>query len=309
MVEDLSAHARELASGLLEDIELSRTSLSQQVLKASRLARLIGDEEAVVWIEFELSGIRGTDSGNVHMTKTKRWIKEDENRGLWGATTADLEGQVESLRDNMEASRVDSFSGDALMGATIQHRKYQTSITEAIGRKMLILNRVRSLLHEFARRTYYELEFSAEQQSLFDSARKEIDGLLAPQVGESLDKIDSIYRRLSEGDPESISQAMNTVRRLIDSFADAVYPAVPDGSAKIGDQELKAGQSQVLNRIDLFVADHTESESRRKRLRQSLRSIYERASAGSHAEVTPAEARYLFLSTYVLLGEILTLSK
>lgn len=309
-MDDLSAHSRALASELLEDIELSRTTLSQQVLKASRLARLIDDDDAVEWIEFELSGIPGNDSGRDHMTRTKRWTNKDENKGLWSATTADLESQVDSLRANMEASRVESWSGDALMGATIQHRNYQTSITGSIGTRMVILNRVSSLLHEFARRTFYELEFSAEQQSIFESARREIDGMLAPQVGNSLDKVDSIYRRLGEGDPEAVSQAMNTVRRLIDSFADSVYPTVPDGTVDLGGGNvLKIGDRHHQNRINAYIVERTTSATHRKRLRQGLANIYDRASTGTHAEVSTSEARYLFLSTYVLLGEILSLSK
>ncbi|MFF1401026.1 hypothetical protein ACFVZD_45855 [Streptomyces sp. NPDC058287] len=36
--------------------------------------------------------------------------------------------------------------------------------------------------------------------------------------------------------------------------------------------------------------------------------LYARCSAGTHAEVTIDEARFIFLQTYIVLGEILTLS-
>jgi hypothetical protein len=58
----------------------------------------------------------------------------------------------------------------------------------------------------------------------------------------------------------------------------------------------------------MYVRQHTQSKSRQQRLRQALRGIYERVSAGVHDDVTPSEARFLFLETYVALGEILALA-
>jgi len=46
-------------------------------------------------------------------------------------------------------------------------------------------------LHSFASRTYYELTFSEEQATLFESARQEIDSMLSPLSGNTLQKIES----------------------------------------------------------------------------------------------------------------------
>jgi hypothetical protein len=42
------------------------------------------------------------------------------------------------------------------------------------------------------------------------------------------------------------------------------------------------------------------------RIRQTLAGVYSRTSKGVHSEVDAHEARYVFLTKYVLLGEILT---
>jgi hypothetical protein len=65
----------------------------------------------------------------------------------------------------------------------------------------------------------------------------------------------------------------------------------------------------VLNRIQLFLRNKCPSESRRERLNLTLRKIHDRASAASHADVSTDEARSLFLSTYLVLGEVLGASK
>jgi hypothetical protein len=62
----------------------------------------------------------------------------------------------------------------------------------------------------------------------------------------------------------------------------------------------------VLNRINAFIHTCGVRGGRADRLRRSLSDIYGRVSTGVHADVDGHEARYLFLTTYVLLGEILT---
>ena len=51
-----SEHILELSKELLDDIELSRTNVENLILKASRLARLVGSEEIRQWLKFEMGG-------------------------------------------------------------------------------------------------------------------------------------------------------------------------------------------------------------------------------------------------------------
>ena len=78
---DLSEYTRELASELLNEIELSRTTVTQQVLKATQLARALGDDEASRWLRFETSGVPGTEEGKAHMSRTARWTDRKEEKG------------------------------------------------------------------------------------------------------------------------------------------------------------------------------------------------------------------------------------
>jgi len=100
---------------------------------------------------------------------------------------------------------------------------------------------------------------------------------------------------------------MNSVRRLIDGFADQVFPATDDTRPNPQGGKIKLGQQHRLNRLKAFIDDNARSDSRATRLKRSVSDIYERVSTGIHNEVTASEAEYLFLSTYVLLGEVLAL--
>ena len=71
---------------------------------------------------------------------------------------------------------------------------------------------------------------------------------------------------------------------------------------------LKLDASKHQNRINAYVSQITESDSRRKKLRQNLSNIFDRVSTGVHTDVTSDEAFSLFLNVYLLLGEILQMS-
>ena len=143
-------------------------------------------------------------------------------------------------------------------------------------------------------------------ENIFEQFKAKIDSLLAQFCGEVLEKVPAVYNRLAEGDSESVSQALTTCRRIIDSFADAVYP--PRDSISGKDQEIKLGKQQVLNRIQQFVSERVTSASRQKRLTHTSRDLYDRICAGIHSDVvTSEEARCLFLLTYQFLGELILL--
>jgi hypothetical protein len=54
-----------LALEVLEDAEMSRTSAEALVMKASRLARLVDDEEAMRWLGYERLGYQPTGETSV----------------------------------------------------------------------------------------------------------------------------------------------------------------------------------------------------------------------------------------------------
>jgi len=163
------------------------------------------------------------------------------------------------------------------------------------------------IIHLFASKIYRERAFSTMAENIFEQFKAKIDSLLAQFCGEVLEKVPAVYNRLADGDSESITQALTTCRRIIVSFADAVYP--PGDSISVNDREIKLGQEQVLNRIQQFVNEHVASDSRRQRLKHTSRDLYTRVCAGVHSEVTSEEAQCLFLITYQLLGELILLKQ
>jgi len=298
-----SEHTFSLARDLLDDIELSRLGAEALLLKASRLARLAGTDEDQKWLDYELGGYRsGEETSEKFLTLTGRWIDRKERSAYWGPL-AQHEAGIEAEKLALKSLSTQGVGGDGVITATRNIASAASAHSNHIATLGGIRSRVLGLLHKFATRIYYERLFSQVASSIFERYQAAVDKQLATIAGEALSKLPTAYDRLAEGDAEAISQAMATCRRVIDVFADSVFPR-RDEAFLIGDQPLKVGDSNHLNRVNAYVASKTPSQSRRTRLRQSLSNVYDRVCAGIHDDVTPNEAQSLVLSTYLLLGEI-----
>jgi hypothetical protein len=313
--QNKSEHIFQLAKVLLDDIELSRLSGEPLILRATRLARLINSEEIQSWLQYELKGYTCKSELEIkYMTKTRRWANEDEDkdedededeeyRAYWEsfahqeAAIQALEIQLTQLRPQKSATSI-----------TIISNSYQRMriITKQIQRHNIIKSNVIALLHEFVSGIYYEKAFSGLAENIFESYKRGIDATIAEKCGDVLSKLPYVYDRLREGDSEAVSQGLTTCRRIIDTFADAIYPPT-EKTVQIGKDTLKLNSSCHKNRINVYIRDRVFSDSRRERLRQSLSNLYGRVSTGVHNEVSPEEAQALVLSTYLFLGEVLNL--
>ncbi|MGH2372140.1 MAG: hypothetical protein ACRDIC_01490 [bacterium] len=319
-----------LARELLDDIELSRLSPEALLLKATRLARLVeSPEETLQWLSFEMIGYSDSPALIRLGRLTGRLTNESKKWGHWGPL-AEIETRLATCRLRLQALRVPDISYSVssanphewvtgLAGAGLSTgttAPVNTVITEAkslseeISRYASIRSKVLALLHGFVSNIYYERVFSGLTESIFERYKTKVDSLLASRCGDALQKVPAVYDRLaaSDSDQEAVRHALTTCRTIIVAFADAIYP--PSKTPIQGDgKTIEVGQEQYLNRIETYVRERVTSDSRRTKLRQSLANLNQRVNAAVHDEVTPQEAQALFLETYLLLGEILTLAE
>jgi hypothetical protein len=300
------AEALKLAEELLADIELSRLGTEQCILKGTRLARLVSDEDAQLWLRYELHGYdRSCPQWSELMTMTGRWSDSEKTKGYTSSLLA-LQGMLSAERDKLAAMQSTSLSGDFIVPAQNTRFMQLNASASTISTLAALVSGVMAALHDFVTRTYYELLFSEIQAELFASAQSEIDARVAPMMGNVLSKIDVINERLRTGDAEAISHAMTTCRRLIDTTADVLSPP-SEAAAEIDGQQVAMAKGNVLNRLNFYAYKTGATKGRRDRLRRSLSDIYGRVSKGVHEDVTPMEARFIFLQTYLTLGELVTL--
>ncbi len=324
MSEDLTKHKITLAQDLLDDIELSRLNPEQLLLKATRLARLVDATEIRRWLHCELNGYPANDPLALkYMDRTGRWTEKEKGIGFW-IPLAEINGHLKAMELELQRLEVPDihyapsssnpnefvggFGGINITTATrpaSDALNRMKTITKDVALLSGVRSRILSVLHEFVASAHYELAFSGLAESIFEKHKSGVEALLSHAAGDVLEKIPAIYDRLAVGDREAVSQALNTCRRVIDAFADAVYPP-RDQAVVINGNEHKVGAENTLNRITVYLHERCPSSSRGERLRRTIRGIHERVCAGVHADVTLDEAKSLFLQTYISLGEILS---
>ncbi len=193
------------------------------------------------------------------------------------------------------------------MGIAINNVMAQSgSVANIISTLGGIRSRVLALLHGFVSEVYYQRAFSGQAETTFERYKRDVEALISERAGDVLSKIPAVIDRLVEGDPEGLSQALTTCRRIIEAFANAIYPPT-DATVVMNGNTLLLDASKHLNRINAYIADRTTSTSRRQRLRQNLANLFDRVSTGVHNDVSAEEAFSLFLNTYLFLGEVLQL--
>jgi AbiTii len=301
--------ALRVAEELLADIELRRLKASEIILKATRLARLVGQDDLLTFLKLEREGYPTDGSVNGWIGRADRWDPEGKTEGVfYPAPLSRIEATLQGQQGAIEALKGGgNYSGEYASIAGREHDQKITALARSIGTLSSICGAVVSTVYGLAMDTYHELLFSDLQATLFADTQGNVDGALAAASGSALEKIERVSDRLRDGDTESVSQALTTCRRLIDSCADHVFPGREDAYDMGNGLTLKVGSQNVLNRLQAYVHGLGVSKSRRDRLRRTLIDLYDRCSAGTHAEVTVQEARFVFLQTFVALGEVLTL--
>lgn len=299
-------HVLELSRELLDDIELDRLPSDKLLLKVSRLARLAGAEETREWLGYEIGGYNFKEPvAQKYLTLTGRREKPEDPKAFI-VPLAQLETAIDTARTRIDATKLNSVSGDMALASVTSVTKTHQSLAASISTYTAIRSRVIGILHSFVTSTYYERLFANFAESTFDGYKRDVDALIAAKAGDVLSKISSVIARLKDGDSESISQALTTCRRILEAFADAIYPS-SDETIEIDGNQLKLDASKHKNRINAYIAQNCESGSRRTRLRQNLSNLFDRVSTGVHTDVSVQEAYSLFLNVYLFLGETLNL--
>jgi hypothetical protein len=301
-------HILELSSELLDDMELSRLPADKLLFKANRLARLAGSEDIKKWLTYELQGYNSSEPISLrYMGLTGRWTNYEKKEGFWGPL-AQQEATIETNKARIEATKLTSLSGEWALAVSADAARTHGALSSVILQLSGIRSRVLGLLHTFVTSVYYERQFADVAERTFEGYKRDVDALIAEKAGGVLTKMPAVVARLKEGDDEAISQALVTCRRILEAFADAIFPP-RDDTFELGGNQLKLDASKHQNRINVYISLRTESSSRRARLRQNLGNLFDRVSTGVHSDVTAEEAYSLFLNVYLFLGEVLTLSE
>ena len=316
-----------LSAEILENIELSQLPLANIALKASRLARLLNEDDMQKIMAYEASGYPSTPEGIQPETwklaviagrnyKEKTLLNETEVKEyIYTSPISDLEHEIQISQAALEAAKdrdVALSSANPYQTVNVPYGNYleRQSIKSKSQLAVQRLASRKSLIYNYALQKHYDLKFSGIADDIFSRIREHVDKSIGSTVPNAVQKLSAAYDNLQSENPEDWSNAVHSCRRILQDLADAVCPPSKDK-----EKPIKLGAENYINRIMCFVESRSSSKrfneivgSHLKYLGERLDSIFEATQKGSHTTIVKREEadRYL-IYTYMLVGDILSL--
>jgi hypothetical protein len=315
--------ARKVSELLLDDLENSKSSIDAILMRAKRLARLMRDSDAQLWLDLETRGYPSDFSfselgscrqyavsgGRINLETSKYW-----SHGLpeIAANSESEEVLLYSLRTSKTSTaKVANFlekgATEALMATQL---KVQENQKKSYATSKALYSSMKSAIHNYATDTYLAVELGDVAEDIFESARNVVDTFVRSHCPKSAEKLVAINERMSDGSAESRSAALTSCRRLLMDVADSVFPSRNEEWTDRKGKKRKVGSEQYKNRLLAYLADiesggsYALLESELEHLASRLDIIYEKTCKGVHIDVTQGEANLAVIHTYLFIGEV-----
>lgn len=331
-----AAESYELTNDLLADLELERLSLSGCVMKAARLARLVGDDDHFLVFRHELSGYPSTPNGvepqvwrllkaadrikQVKKTdgKSKDIVETIERAEIRSITSIEENAATLKMRLSFfqpQPTNISSANPNQYVHPPFRNLQVEAQIAESYRDEMAALAARRAFVYSFALAKHFELRVSSAAEDIFAGYRERVDQYLGNLIPDELRRLDSIRGNLTSDNPEDWANAGHSCRRLLQAVADVLYPSSDQPAKSASGKVVQIGKDNYINRLVMFCESKTTSGVSLKVMSSDLRYIGERldsvfsaAQKGSHAEIDLSEAQRFVIHTYLLIGDILDLN-
>ncbi len=308
--------ALDLSEELLSDIELSRIEPMAVIRKASRLARLLDDTDAMQWLSYETNGYGAPPGKPISpeawaAAERSRRPSEDEegqtsaNCRLVGEISAWLEGAKTELANGSG----DTSSSEMAIVVEREKARRRNQILRGVTEQQSVLDKVIGSVHEYVGERYQELRFGSAVETAFSVVRQEVDGRISALVPDALPMLTAAFENAASDNPEHWQSAAGTCRRLLMTAADRLRPPGEDVNGR------KMGQGNYVNRLVDWIVSQAESETAAEMTVTELQHLGPRLDAadgagqkGAHVgenPVTRVEASRFLTGTYLVLGDIL----
>ena len=220
---------------MLNGIEDDTISSSSALLQCLKIARLINDQDATVWLQYEYGGYpRGEDgyilpdAWEVACANGRRYTKDGKSY-IFSELAAELE---EIIRANQKAignftTQGTSVAGDhayvAMNTLLSTVNKSTSTILSDISTFQKRLSVLRSCYYDYALKVQINLGFGNVATTIFSEYRNRVDSLMSSLSKETILKLQAIEDKINSDNPELYSQALTTCRRLFECVADELF--------------------------------------------------------------------------------------
>ncbi len=317
-----------LSEEILKNIELSEIPLSNIILKGLRLCRLLGDADGILLFTFEASGYpenkdgsMTSDAWRISKIAGRRYFQKEENgeriEYAHLALVSQIERNIDTGKLRIQAAQDPaSYSGDMtpLAIGYIKNGKERQIIARDVSDQTKWIGKISGSLYNYVLDIYNKLQYGNIMEDIFTKSRLSVNTTLMTLCPEAIKKFISVYDSMDSENPEDWANAIHSCRRILNDFADSIYPPSDEPIKLENGKTVKVGKDQYINRLVQFISSKSISETYATVVGSDLRSIGERLDAinnavckGTHSSLTKDEASRYLIHTYLLIGDIIQL--
>jgi uncharacterized small protein (DUF1192 family) len=335
-----SEDAREIVRQALVDLA-SAKELGPTLEQCIRVAELRQDYWNLWWLRYEALGFDKRATTELDLVMRLR-IPAEQYRSYRTKILEDLmerhkmahiESKTKQLEDRVAAYSVGELDAQIdeldrhirgslppqglaaldLYDSNKRHEYIQDTLGPTLTEFRKVRSRIRERLHRFLVESEASIVFGQTAATAFERTRRYVDGELASIAPDVLAQFQAAYERSDKGDPEALSQALLSCRRIVKAIADVLYPATGETVKGADGKSREMTDDKYRNRLWQYVGEHASHSSRDlvlatvDELGRRLDLLDYRASRGVHATVDAADADQCILQTYLLMSDLLHL--
>lgn len=319
---DRRAAALELAESLLADIEMGSIAGPDMIRRASRLARLLDDNDAVEWLSYEISGNWSSNGSGLDTaasraaTRSGRSTFDEKTQkvSFWTASVDRLQASIDSGKAQLSAATdapisVSSANPNQFLMTPKGNADERNRLRGHIADAQDILGKIIGAIHTYVAEKHLELRFGAAVETSFTRVRGVVDARVAELVPGATRSLATAFENAASSDPAQWANAATACRRLLKEIADELRPAGPPvaGRAMTDDKYINRlidwiqQQPGIGGTMERVVTADLEDFGKR------IDAFADAGNKGAHASVTQYEASRFISGVYLLVGDILAL--
>jgi hypothetical protein len=331
---------QKLVEDAIDRFDEPEQTTSALLRKCVRIATLRNDFANLLWLELEATDLATPDPNAAKQRRLALLAHMDKDeaaqldiqltrahilrRSLPGEKDKVHSGSVEGIEEHIRHLQEQTHAltvPEGLYPIDAYHRSAEVATAKittlsAISGLRVILGRTRKALYDFLVATEHQLDYGRVNAEIFERMRSFVDEQLTAIAPDALGQFQAAYRRVNEGDPEALSHALMSCRRVLKSVADAIYPPVATPVVGVDGKPHVLNDAAYKNRLLQVVYEAIGKHGPAGVIKATIQDLAGRldaldalASKGVHAAVTTSEVDTCVIQTYLMVGDVLRLTE
>lgn len=300
--------AKELSDVILGDLEITQLPISQILMKSKRLARLLHDSDAQKWLDYEITGyppvfdpaILGTCRH--YYTSDRPVLRDERTRKPHAIGMPQLESYINSTKPDF----IDKLGPQETQKIQIVNRHHEM---------VNDFERLRTALHNYVTEVNISLSVGEKTEELFEDSRIAADRFIREHCPRAGEQLLMISERLDYYNPDSFSEALLAVRKILAAVADAVVPVQEPQYRDRKGRDRQIGPDQYLNRIFSYLEQNSKSDPLLAMIEAEMTYIFSKADhpgdklRGLYEPVSRDDVELAIIHMYLVVAEIAKIRK